>query len=374
MNWLSRRLCRPAIFAALLCLLALLGVADAQTQVPDQGRRTPAAWRPSFNPVANSGSAARSTQSPSVPSGFSNPATSVAPASAQPTNRLADRSSVPRPVGARPDVRPGITRVTRTFEKLPNAAGQVWREYDITPYTSELTKLDRPEQSIIEWIVKETGTKLWFGEPMGILSADRRRVIVYHTPEIQRVCKEIIDRFNRTRAQSQVFEVNLVTVDKPNWRAGAYPMLQPVEVRSPGIEAWLVSKENAAILQSQLARRGDFKRHSGGRVASPDGQTFVLEKATPVSFVQALQWTPDQIPNYQPKAETINEGYRLALSCLTSLDNRTIEAIIDCDVDQVEKLTPVKVDLPAAGGTLTLSLIHISSPREQRGTRMPSSA
>ena len=374
MNWLSRRLCRPAIFAALLCLLALLGVADAQTQVPDQGRRTPAAWRPSFNPVANSGSAARSTQSPSVPSGFSNPATSVAPASAQPTNRLADRSSVPRPVGARPDVRPGITRVTRTFEKLPNAAGQVWREYDITPYTSELTKLDRPEQSIIEWIVKETGTKLWFGEPMGILSADRRRVIVYHTPEIQRVCKEIIDRFNRTRAQSQVFEVNLVTVDKPNWRAGAYPMLQPVEVRSPGIEAWLVSKENAAILQSQLARRGDFKRHSGGRVASPDGQTFVLEKATPVSFVQALQWTPDQIPNYQPKAETINEGYRLALSCLTSLDNRTIEAIIDCDVDQVEKLTPVKVDLPAAGGTLTqldLNVPQLVSWRLNERVRWP---
>ena len=368
MNWFLTPPRGSAIqLAACVCALAFTNVTSAQTQVPDQGRTAPAAWRPSFSPVADQGSA---TRAPAAQSGFTNPAASVV----TPAARSADRSVAPQPVGARPDVRPGITRVTRTFEKLPNAAGQVWREYDITPYTTELTKLDRPEQAIIEWIVKETGTKLWFGEPMGVLSADRRRVIVYHTPEIQRVCKAIIDRFNRTRAQAQLFEVNLVTVDKPNWRATAYPMLQPVEVRSPGIEAWLVSKENAAILQSQLARRADFKRHSGGRVASPDGQTFVLEKSTPVSFVQALQWTPDQIPNYQPKTETINEGYRLALSCLTSLDNRTIEAIIDCDVDQVEKLTPVKVDVPGAGGTLTqldLNVPQLVSWRLNERVRWP---
>jgi len=335
-------------------------------RVSRQFQRTNASVRPRktanagvqtpLNPFNSDGSASRST----------------AP---QSRTASASRRLVPQPNSAAPSIRPGITKVTRTFEKLPNSAGQVWREYDITPYTSELTNLDRPEQAVIEWILKETGTKLWFGEPMGVLSSDRKRVVVYHTPEIQKVCKSIIDRFNRTRAQSQVFEVNLMTVDNPNWRATAYPMLQPVELRSPGIEGWLVSKENAAILQSQLSRRGDFKRHSGGRVASPDGQTFVMEKSTPVSFIQALQWTPDQIPNYQPKTQTINEGYRLALSCLTSLDNRTIEAIVDCDVDQVEKLTPVKVDLPAPGGALTqldLNVPQLVSWRVNERVRWPS--
>ena len=101
----------------------------------------------------------------------------------------------------------------------------------------------------------------------------------------------------------------------------------------------------------------------------------MLEKSTPVSFTQALQWTPNQVPNYQPKNETINEGYRLALSCLTSLDNRTIEAIIDCDVDQVEKLTPVKVDLPAPGGALTqldLNVPQLVSWRLNERVRWPS--
>jgi len=360
-------------------LIALPCTLMAQTQLPDRGRTNPAAWRPSFNPIdqdalgsqpspgQNSGSNFNSNTNPNNANLNRNQNSnlnrntnqSLNPNRNSNQNRNTNQNQNPsgrlasRPVSASPENRPGVTRVTRTFEKLPNEAGQVWREYDITPYTSELPNVKDPEQAVIDWIIKETGTRIWFSEPMGILSADRKKVIVYHTPEIQRVVKSILDRFNRTRAQSQVFEINLVTIDNPNWRATAYPMLQPIELRTAGIEAWLVSKENAAILQSQLARRADFKRHSGGRVASPDGQTFVMSKSSPVSFIQALKWTPDQIPNYQPKTETINEGYRLALSCLTSLDNRTIEAIIHCDVDQVEKMTPVKVDLPAPGGTLT---------------------
>ena len=347
----------------------------AQTQVPDQGRTAPSAWRPSFNPIDQSAVQRQATQAPQsqqrAQGAGSNAARNPAPSG---YDRFANNNPLPRSVSESPEVRPGVTRVTKTFEKLPNAAGQVWREYDITPYTAELSDVDRPEQAVVDWIVKETGTRLWFSEPMGVLSADRKRVIVYHTPEIQKVVKTILDRFNRTRAQAQVFEVNLVTIDKPNWRATAYAVLQPIEVRSPGIEAWLISKENAAILQSQLARRVDYKRHSGGRVASPDGQTFVLEKSSPVSFTQALQWTPNQIPNYQPKTETINEGYRLAMSCLTSLDNRTIEAIIDADVDQVEKLTPVKIDVPAPGGVLTqldLNVPQLISWRVNERIRWP---
>ena len=350
-------------FALVMCQSAF-----GQNQVPDFGRRDSAAWRPSFNPVNPDGFDRQQQFS----QGAQNPGNNwnSTPQQNDQENRYASR-----PFSATEGQRPGVTKVTRSsFEKLPSAAGQVWREYDITPYTTELERIQNPENAVRDWIIKETGTQTWFAGQMSILSVAENRVIVYHTPEIQRVVKAIIDRFNRTRAQTQVFDVNLVTIDNPNWRATAYPVLQPIEVRSPGIEAWLVSKENAALLQNQLARRADFKRHSGGRVAAPDGQTFVLEKSEPVSFIQSLQWVPDQIPNYQPKNETINEGYRLALSCLTSLDNRTIEAIIDCDVDQVEKLTPVKVDLPAPGGILTqldLNVPQLVSWRLNERVRWP---
>jgi hypothetical protein len=141
-----------------------------------------------------------------------------------------------------------------------------------------------------------------------------------------------------------------MTVGNPNWRAQAYTMLQPIEVRSPGAEAWMISKENAALLQSNLSRRIDAKLNNSGTLTNHDGQTFVLKKTQPVQFVRSLKWMPNQIPNYQPLMTNIEEGYSLAISCLSSLDNHTIEATIKCDVDQVEKLNTVKVNLPGAGG------------------------
>ena len=173
------------VLAAWISLL-LSGVLSAQTQVPDQGREAPAAWRPSFSPMNDSapltpnngfspqdGSASRNgfaTPNGSASRNGSDTRNSFTPQSGSATrndsasqnqgsDRFADRSQI-APVGASPDVRPGVTRVTRTFEKLPNSAGQIWREYDITPYTSELSNVERPEQAIVDWIVKETGTKL----------------------------------------------------------------------------------------------------------------------------------------------------------------------------------------------------------------------
>ena len=246
-----------------------------------------------------------------------------------------------------------ITRVTKTMNKLPNDAGQVWREYDITPYTSKIAGIPDPQQAILDWILKETGTEMWFNQPLGILNADKNQLRVYHTPEIQERIHRIVDRFVNTRGQTQNIEVSLITIKRPNWRTTAYPVLQPIDVQSPGVEAWMVSKENAALLRASLARRGDFKDHGTGRIAANDGQSVVLRNTKPVQFIRNFRWTGNQIPPYQPLVTTIDEGYTLEISSLTSLDGNTIEASIECHVDQVEKLNTVKVDVPGSVGATT---------------------
>ena len=239
------------------------------------------------------------------------------------------------------------------MSELPNDAGQVWREYDITPYSSAISGIDDPQQAILDWILKETGTEMWFNQPLGILSANRNQVRVYHTPEIQAIVHGIIDRFVNTRGQVQNLEVSLITIGKPNWRSAAYPVLQPIEVQSPGVEAWMVTKENAALLRASLARRGDFKDHGTGRIAHNDGQTVVLKKTQPVQFIRNFRWVTGQIPSYQPLVTTVDEGYTLEISSLSSLDGNTVEAAIQCHVDQVEKLDTVKVDVPGVVGATT---------------------
>ena len=75
---------------------------------------------------------------------------------------------------------------------------------------------------------------------MAAFSFEKNKLFVYHTPEIQSVVKGIVDRLVRTKGQVQTVDVNLVTVAKANWRSQAYTMLQPIEVKSPGVEACLL--------------------------------------------------------------------------------------------------------------------------------------
>src|SRR5688572_13101494 len=114
------------------------------------------------------------------------------------------------------DARTGL-RVSKGTGVLPNEHGQVWREYDISPYTSRAKDDERPQQTIIDWILRETGTDAWFNEPLGILSASGTTLRVYHTPDVQESVRGIVERFVREGSQSHAIGLRLVTVSSPNW-------------------------------------------------------------------------------------------------------------------------------------------------------------
>ena len=151
-------------------------------------------------------------------------------------------------------------------------------------------------------------------------------------------------------------------------------MLQPIEVQSPGVEAWMITKENAAQLISQLKRRPDFKEHGTGRISHHDGQTVSLKNTHPVQFVRNLRWVSNAVPNYQPLMTNIDEGYALEISSLSSIDGKTIEASIKASVDQVERLNTVKVIVPGVGGAtnrVNLQIPELVSWRVQERFRWP---
>lgn len=404
---------KPIAVALAMAVLAIVGVPLANPVVAQSttqgssGRTNPQPWRPSFGAVNKSAAQPAAQSQPStqtVPNpSFTAGANSSGSILSQPQPAAANAGSSTRATGTRATgfaettptritppnaqqreaarqaaaaaAKPGITRVSHTMNQLPNKAGQVWREYDISPYTTQITSSDQPEKAVLDWVLRETGTEMWFTQPMGILNVDKNKLFVYHTPEIQGVVKAIVDRLVRTKGQVQTVDVNLITIAKANWRSEAYTMLQPIEVKSPGVEAWLVSKENAAILMGQLSRRSDFEQHSSGRLTNHDGQSFSLDKTRPLQFIRSLRWTPGQAPGYQPVTTTINEGYKLQLSCLTTADNASIEAMIKCDVDQVEKLEDVSITVPSASGgqqKVKIQVPQMTSWRLQERFRWPS--
>ncbi len=106
------------------------------------------------------------------------PPPAVDPVTGGPVNNWRPPSSAPgaggnlQPMSNAP--RASIAKVTSGTGTLPNDAGQIWREYDITPYTLRVTSTNRPEQAIVDWILRETGYDAWHSDPLGILCANGR--------------------------------------------------------------------------------------------------------------------------------------------------------------------------------------------------------
>jgi len=247
--------------------------------------------------------------------------------------------------------RPATAAVTqRATGELSNAQGQVLRDYSISEYTSKITSTAKPEQAIIDWVLRETGTDVWFSEPLGFFSASKDKVSVYHTPEMQEVVADVVNRFVSSGSEAQVLGLHLATIGSPDWRAQAHPMLRPVVVQTPGIDAWLITKEAAAVLMADLARRSDYQEHSVPAILVENGQSQTLAKIRPRPFPKNVRATAT-LPGYELEMGKVEEGYSLQISPLVSADSSTIDCVIKCHVDQVERLVPVQIPFPSVNGS-----------------------
>ncbi len=241
-----------------------------------------------------------------------------------------------------------VAAVSTGTGTLPHEQGQIWREYDISPYTLRVASTNRPEQAIVDWVLRETGYEAWHSEPLAILSASRRTLRVYHTPEMQDVVADIVDRFVSSEAQTHTFSLRVITVNSPDWRSRCVRLLQPVPVQTPGVQAWLLEKETAAAIVADLRRRSDFREHSSPYLIVNNGQSTVVSTTRGRSYVRDAILQPTSWPGFQPETAVVDEGFSLEFSPLLSVDGKTIDGIIKCEINQVEKMVPVMLDVPTA--------------------------
>ncbi len=232
----------------------------------------------------------------------------------------------------------------------PNGAGQVEKVYDLTPYTGYLTTNPKPHQAVVDWILRETGTDVWFTEPFGYMSAQRDKLVVYHTPEMQSVVSEVVDRFIGGTKDPQVLSLKILTIGSPNWRARANPLIQHVNVQSPGVQAWLVNKENAAVLMAMFRGRSDARELQSAEIVIHNGQTQTVGSTRTRNYVRAVRPNTSAWPPYEPDPGQAAEGFQLEVSPLLAIDGRTVDVAMRCSIDQVEKLVPVDLDLPLPNG------------------------
>ncbi|MCC6493804.1 MAG: hypothetical protein IT424_12380 [Pirellulales bacterium] len=321
----------------------------APAQSTDDGLADAAGWQPAVKgndapasspynappadaqPLPNQQSYAAATQSP---------APAASPYQQPPS---AAQAITPTPVDS-----PTHAQVTKGPGTLPNDHGQVWREYDITPYTIRNESTQHPEQAIVDWILRETGYEAWHSTPVGLLSADRKVLRCYHTPQMQAIVAEIVDRFISAKAQNHGFGLRIMTLKNPNWRTRALPLMTSIPVQSPGVQGWIMAREDGAILLADLRQRTDFREHSTAQELVLNGQTSVVTTVRPLPYVKGVIPTRTTWPGYQPDMGSIDEGFTLEFSPLVSTDATTTDAVVKLRLSQVEKMIPVQLEIPSA--------------------------
>ncbi|GIW89887.1 MAG: hypothetical protein KatS3mg109_0319 [Pirellulaceae bacterium] len=258
---------------------------------------------------------------------------------------------------------------------LPQESGQQWAEYDIRRFTGRWPQDSHPERLVVDWILRDTGSDVWFGSPASLLSVSRERVRVYHTPDVLRQVEQVVERFVEPRCESYALAARILTVGSPNWRSRAWPLMQSVSVSSPGVDAWLLSRENAALLLADLRKRADTVEYNLADLLIPHGQTHTLQRRQARHYARNLKWREQGYPPYEIESGVVDDGFSLQISPLLTTDCRQVDAVVRCYIDQVEKFVPVLIDVPLPGGTsqrVQLEVPQIVSWRLYERFRWPS--
>jgi hypothetical protein len=195
---------------------------------------------------------------------------------------------------------------------------------------------------------------------MGLLTANRNSLRVYHTPEVQAKVEDVVRRFVVGNTSSQVFGVRLMTVVNPTWRQELTGELTPLKVQTPGVQAWMTSRERAAVLLDGLRNRADYREHNTPSMVIQSGQMHTIERTRPMAYIRDLiPRTTGIVPGFDLDMGQVQEGFTMQLSPLMSADGRFNDVSLKLETSHVERLMPVWVDAPVPGRARQTSQIQV---------------
>ena len=253
--------------------------------------------------------------------------------------------------------------------QVPADVGQVWKTYDIAAFVRQAGA--GSEKQVVDWVLQETGYAAWHGASPASLSATAEKLSCFHTPEMQARVEEIVGRFVAEADTPHRFSVRVLSFNGPAWRADARPALRPIPAATPGVQAWILSREDAAVLLARLRARGDCQELPTGAVLAGNGLPAVLSGGRKLPYVQDIAPRPDAWPGWQMQNAAFDEGFLLDVHPLLSADGSFVDAVLRCRIDLVEKLASVPVPAPGAAGRVQVEVPQVAAVRIGERFRWP---
>jgi hypothetical protein len=255
-----------------------------------------------------------------------------------------------------------IARISNQLREIPKDAEQIWREYDITPYTKGRKFLDgsQPEQTIVDWILRQTGTKIWHNAPFGILTVEADKLYVYNTKNVQLNVADIVDRFVHPVFANESYSIRVVSISRPDWLVRGHKYLQPIRILSTGVQGWVMDKEGRNALLQELSKRNDFKEITSQHLIA-NGVAHRVSAKQQRRYLRDIQPNNSSANGYAEDWVTIDEGYDVTFVPLAVMDGWTTDAIIKLEITQIDKMIPLQIDAPTT--TNPRQRIEIESPQ-----------
>lgn len=261
---------------------------------------------------------------------------------------------------------PVTTRYSLELSKLPDSDGQFWVVYDIAPYTERFPNLVSPQDSIVDWILFDSGESFWRKEPFSVLNASRDRLYVYHSSSVQRYISNVVDRFVDPEKKSAQFSVKVVAIQSPDWRSRFSDLLSPLATTVVGVgadvQSWQTDHSGMAKVFAELEKRSDFILLNSGRDVVPNGETFGWAFASPrKEFNRDYRTDANSTTGYSVDVSSVDEGFRIEATPLLSTTGNTLELLVRYRSTVVEKTKTFSMRVPTS-----------TSPRQQLNVEKPS--
>ena len=252
-------------------------------------------------------------------------------------------------------------RTAAVSGQLPADSGQVWNTYDIGPFVKQSGP--GTQRHVVDWVLQETGYSSWHGDLVASLSADEKSLRCYHTPAMQARVAEIASRFTQEAAVAHRFSVRVLGIGSPSWRTDARGMLRPIPAATPGVQAWIMSREEGAMLLANLRRRSDCQELPTGPVLAGNGLPAVVSGGRKLSYVQDVVPRTDAWPGWQMLGGACDEGMAIDVQPLLSLDGTAVDAVFRCRIDQIERMAPLVMTAPTGQQRVQVEVPQVSAVR-----------
>lgn len=249
-------------------------------------------------------------------------------------------------------------RVSGQTVNISSAHGQIWKQYDISRYTSRFPNMSRPESAVTDWILMETGFEVWHSEIPAMLNVTHDAVNVYHTPEIQVRVESVIQRFVNVEPMVHQFRVYVLTVNAPYWRQKLGNMLTPIPSYSMGSQAWTVAPEEMKELIQILEKTPGFVNHLSDVKLIPNGQRFSANLVRTRRYTRNVFIQPEAGGSPSPEEVLMDDGFSFELMPLVTVDGTMVDAQVKLQVNHLDRFLPLNV-VPPGGMSRTAERVEV---------------